>query len=48
MLDGIVVQLDYFNINREEDKELLYEHFTIKDFEKLKNKKNKTYSVTKQ
>jgi dTDP-glucose pyrophosphorylase len=43
MLDGIVVQLDYFNINREEDKKLLYEHFTIKDFEKLKNK---TYSTT--
>jgi len=43
MLNGIEVQLDYFNINREEDKELLYTYFTIKDFEKLKNK---TYSTT--
>jgi dTDP-glucose pyrophosphorylase len=45
VLYGVEVELNYFNINTKEDKQKLHEYFTIKDFEKLKNK---TYSVTKQ
>jgi NDP-sugar pyrophosphorylase family protein len=40
MLYGIEVQLNYFNINREEDKQKMYEYFTQKDFEILKTKKD--------
>jgi len=40
MLYGIEVQLNYFNINRKEDKQKMYEYFTIKDFKSLKTKKD--------
>jgi len=43
VLYGVEVELNYFNINTKEDKRKLHEYFTIKDFEKLKNK---TYSTT--
>jgi hypothetical protein len=43
VLYGVEVELNYFNINTKEDKQKLHEYFTIKDFEKLKNK---TYSTT--
>jgi len=40
VLYGVEVQLNYFNINREEDKQKMYEYFTMKDFENLKTKKD--------
>jgi NDP-sugar pyrophosphorylase family protein len=40
VLYGIEVQLNYFNINRKEDKQKMYEYFTIRDFETLKTKKD--------